>query len=253
MVTFEPAGRLGNWMLEFFCAAAYAFRHNLEFTVPKQGNRDKFWNPCYAEWLVNHNYNESLERIDLWENGHHYQELPFEEEWRNKNIVVQGYRQSFKYCDDYREAVLSLLNDNWQLKKRVIAIHIRLGDYKSLTQKHILYNIEYMRKATSFFYNKGYDHFKVYSDEINWCREEFSKPDFSAFNIEFSTNTNEWDDMMDMAKCEHHINSSSTFSLCAAYINRNPNKIVITPEHWFVPGWMNMETKDIIPSTWIKM
>lgn len=252
MVTFEPAGRLGNWMLEYFCAMAYALRHNLDFTVPKQHGRDAFWNPCYAEWLVNPNFNHSLEKVDLWENGHQYQELPFEESWRGKNIVIHGYRQSFKYCNDYRNEVLSLLEDKWEMREGVVSIHIRRGDYLHLQQKHILYDIAYMRKATSYFYNLGYDHFKVYSDDIAFCKEEFSKPDFSAFKIEFSENKTEWYDMMDMSKCEHHINSSSTFSLCAAYINRNPNKIVITPELWFQPGWCDLNTSDIVPENWLK-
>lgn len=253
MVTFHPAGRLGNWMLEFFCASSYALKHSLSFTVMPQRNRDRFWNPCYMPWLINPDFNESLETVNIWENGHHYQDLPFEEDWRDKNIVIHGYRQSFKYVGEYRDIVLSFLNDDWKLRNGVVSIHVRRGDYLHLKEKHILYDIAYMRKATSFFYNKGYDHFKVYSDDIAWCKEEFKKEDFSAFHIEFSEFTDEWQDMMDMAKCEHHINSSSTFSLCGAYINRNPDKIVVTPEKWFQDGWGGLETKDIVPENWIKM
>ena len=253
MVSFEPAGRLGNWLLEFFCAAAYAFRHKQSFTVLPQGHRDRKWNPCYLQDLVNPNYNPQLERIDLWENGHGYQELPFDESWSNKNIIIHGYRQSFKYCEDYRDEVLALIGDNWIIKKGVVGVHVRRGDYTHLLTKHIQYDISYYRKCTSYFYNLGYSDFKIYSDDIPFCRQEFSKPDFSAFNIEYSNIQSEWDDLMDLSCCEHHINSSSTFSLCAAWINRNKEKIVLTPEHWFVPGWMDMDVSDIVPESFIKM
>lgn len=253
MVTFNPAGRFGNWFMEAATALAYALRHDLDFTTPKQDNRDKFWNPTYCHHLYNENWNPNLEEVRLWENGHQYQELPFEESWRDKNIVIEGYRQSEKYFIDFRDEVLSLFGFKWELKPGIVSIHIRRGDYLTITGKHILYSIEYMRKATSIFYNKGYDHFKVFSDDINWCKEEFSKPDFGAFNIEFSTNTNEIDDVVEMSCCEHHINSSSTFAWAAAWLNRNPDKIVLTPVDWFQPGWMNMDTSHIIPKTWIKI
>jgi hypothetical protein len=253
MVTFEPAGRLGNWLLEFFCAAAYAFKHEQSFTVLPQGHRDRKWNPCYLPELVNSNFNHNLEKIDLWENGHGFQELPFEENWANKNIFIHGYRQSFKYCEDYRDEVLALLDDKWEMKKGVVSIHIRRGDYTNLVTKHIQYDIEYIKKSIKYFNELGYFSFKVYSDDIPFCREEFSKPDFSQLIIEFSHHADEWNDLMDLSCCEHHINSSSTFSLCAAWINRNKNKIIITPVNWFVEGWMDMDTSDIVPDNWIKM
>lgn len=253
MVTFNPAGRYGNWFFEFATALAYALKNDLKFTVPKQENRDRFWNPTYAHHLYNENWNQNLEEIRLWENGHQYQELPFEEDWRNKNIIIEGYRQSEKYFIEYRDEILSLLGYRWAMNPGIVSIHIRRGDYLHLREKHILYSIEYMRNATSYFYNNGYDHFKVYSDDIAWCREEFSKEDFSAFIIDFSHFTNEEDDIKDMSCCEHHINSSSTFSWAGSWLNRNPDKIVLTPVDWFQPGWMNMDTSNIIPETWIKI
>lgn len=252
MVSYNSAGRFGNVFMEAATAIAYALRHGLEFHNPTETN-DPYWRPMYFTHLANPNWNPKLEEVRLWENKHSYEELPFDESWRDKNIIIEGYRQSELYFKEYQNEILHILNLKWEPKPGIVSIHIRRGDYLSLRQKHILYDIEYMRRATSFFYNKGYDHFKVFSDDINWCREEFSKPDFCAFNIEFSSNVDEVSDIEEMSSCEHHINSSSTFSWAAAWANRNPNKIIITPELWFQPGWGGLDTKDIIPPTWLKM
>jgi hypothetical protein len=45
MVTFEPAGRLGNVFLEAATAIAYALKHGLEFHMKDGKGRDAFWNP----------------------------------------------------------------------------------------------------------------------------------------------------------------------------------------------------------------
>lgn len=47
----------------------------------------------------------------------------------------------------------------------------------------------------------------------------------------------------------------SVFSWWGAWLNRNPNKIVIAPETWFNPQYLEIEinTLDLIPDTWIKI
>lgn len=252
MVTFNSAGRFGNVFFEISTAIAYSLRHGLDFHAPNK-THDPYWSPRYFTHLSNPNWDEKLETISLWENKHSYEELPFDESWRCKNIIIEGYRQSELYFKDFRNEIINILDLKWGMKHGVVSIHVRRGDYLNLIQKHILYDIEYMRRATSFFYNKGYDHFKVFSDDIGWCREEFSKSDFSAFNIEFSSNNGEIADIEEMSSCEHNINSSSTFAWAAAWANRNPNKIIVTPEKWFQDGWGGLDTKDIIPESWIKM
>ena len=68
-----------------------------------------------------------------------------------------------------------------------------------------------------------------------------------------ATSTNEVDDLVEMSCCHSNINSSSTFSWWSAWLNRNPDKVIITQEKWFQDGWMNMNTEDIIPSNWHKL
>lgn len=245
MVSFNNAGRMGNWMFEAFTAAAYALKYNMDFTVPTQTN-NPIHNPVYCLHLVNPNYNPNLEEVRLWENGHAYQELPFEESYRNKNVIVEGYRQSEKYFKDYRNELLYIFNFPYEEKDGYVSVHVRRGDYLHLRMKHPEVTKEWYENAMDLF--RGYK-FKFFSDEIGWCRQEFG----NRLDCEFSTNSNEYDDLVEMSCCEHQINSSSTFSWWGAWLNQNPDKVIYTPKDWFVPGWMNMDVSDIIPETWIKL
>jgi hypothetical protein len=65
----------------------------------------------------------------------------------------------------------------------------------------------------------------VFSDDIPWCRANFPKNfifvdiiDYLAFDL--------------MRVCKHHIIANSTFSWWAAYLNDNPDKVVISPKKW---------------------
>src|SRR5258708_1175837 len=131
MVSFPAVGRFGNFLFECSTALAYALKHSLEFTVPNK-TTDNYWSKLYLQHLYNPNWNPNLPQIDLWENGHQWQELPFDESWRDKNIIVQGYRQSYKYIDEFRDEIIALFEFPYQMKEDVCSIHARYGDYLNL-------------------------------------------------------------------------------------------------------------------------
>ena len=58
-----------------------------------------------------------------------------------------------------------------------------------------------------------------------------------------------------MSKIKNNIIANSSFSWWAAWLNKNKNKRVISPQKWFAPNhptlWNSDEqTKDLIPETW---
>lgn len=246
MVFAKNYGRMGNVLFQNACAIAYSKRHGIEFTVQTTTN-DPFWNPLYLQDLVNPKYNPYLDIVQIDQNLQEgFKEIPFEENWRSKNIVLNGYWQSIKYFEDYFDEVINTFAYPWKLKRDVVSIHIRRGDYLQYPDKHPPVPIEWIEKAMKEFPGKL---FMFFSDDIQYCIEHFGYRD----NCTFSIGKNEEQDLVEMSCCEHHICSSSTFSLWAYFLNRNPNKKAIFPKLWFMPGWDNWVVENILPPEVIKL
>jgi hypothetical protein len=243
MVKALNYGRMGNVLFQNACAIALAFRNGMEFTVPSE-TRDAYWNPLYLQHLVNPKWETYKQAVLINEHQHNYKPIEIKDEWHDLNIVLNGYWQSVKYFEDYFDEVLTLFNFKWYPIDKV-ALHIRRGDYAHLLNKHPPVSDEFYRDAMAMFPNKV---FKIFSDDIPYCKNKFGNAD----NIEYSTNTNEVDDIVEMSCCENQIMSSSTFSLWGYFLNKNKSKIGVMPKLWFVEGY-DLDTSDIVPPEIIRL
>ena len=92
------------------------------------------------------------------------------------------------------------------------------------------------------YYQKAVNHIKgkidkpisffVFSDNVNWCRENLDILGLSNEDIifvDYNKGENTFRDMQLMSLCKHIIISNSTFSWWAGYLIKNLNKIFITP------------------------
>jgi hypothetical protein len=180
------------------------------------------------------------------------------------NIYLKGYRQSEKYfspISDYLKNAFSI-NENLvtdvsmihnQMKSELsVAVHIRRGDYKNLSvlEFHGILDIDYYKQAirkiqtlhpTSTFY--------FFSDDINWVKNHLSIDNSVCIDSQISKSS--ISDFYLISSCQHQIIANSTFSWWAAYLNPNPNKIVIAPKKWFNSAPNN--TKDLFPADWITL
>ncbi len=240
-------GRCGNFMFQAATAMAYAWKHGIEYTLPKQTTpgRDTFGNPVYFTHLAHPGYDPALPKIQINEKQHSFQEIPFTEEWRDKNIVLNGYWQTEKYFKEYRQQLLDTFNFEWK-PNGFVSVHVRRGDYLELPHKHPPVTVEWFNEAMSRFPGRR---FKFFSDDIEWCAQTFGHRD----DCLFSSGNDQLTDLAQMASCEHHICSASTFSWWGAWLNRNPYKIAIMPKLWFTPGWGGCDVSDIVPSEWEKL
>jgi len=178
----------------------------------------------------------------------------------SNNIYLNGAWQSEKYFKDIRKELLeifSLKNQFIKFKENLkseiknsnsVSLHIRRSDYLIKSHKYKICNLQYYKKAINkiILTEKNIKIF-VFSDDIEWAKNNL-KTDFSAI---FINGNKDYEDLILMSLCKHNIIANSSFSWWGAWLNKNPNKIVIAPKNWFVNRKRN--TKNLTPSEWIKI
>lgn len=134
-----------------------------------------------------------------------------------------------------------------------ISLHIRRGDVANnpTTNKyHGLCPISYYKTAMKFMSEKApHHHFFIFSDDIAWVKENLQIP-FPHTYVSGNGLMSQ-QELHLMSKCKHNIIANSTFSWWGAWLNQNPDKIVIAPKKWTnkIPD----PHPNIIPETWIRM
>ena len=165
--------------------------------------------------------------------------IPF----RMKNGIIYGYFQGLDYIEPIKhelmdsftfpEAEPKLTELLKSLTDDYVAIHIRRGDYLTLQDKFggICTN-QYYEKAIQIMGDHGYNKFVVLSNDIEWVKENFKLNNAIYISSIMFDKYQDWYDMNIMSRCSHNIIANSTFSWWGAWLNSNPNKIVISPPYF---------------------
>jgi len=248
MITCDLMGRLGNQLFQMAATICHAVSNGLDYCLPNATINERVW-PKYVN--VEPCCNGSAKNFRVYrEKTHAYIDIgPLD------NIQLHGFFQSEKYFRVCRDQILKLFGIKWNYKKGWVSIHVRRGDYVVHHDKHPPVTMDYLALAIEYMYTRGYVNFLVFSDDILYCQKEFGLIGavFKDCIFEFSKGKSEIVDLEEMSGCEHNIIANSTFSWWAAWLNRNPKKIVIAPKIWFGPGNAHLDSKDIIPVEWIKL
>lgn len=184
-----------------------------------------------------------------------------------KDCFLSGYWQSPKYFD----SIESLIRNDFTFQKKLddknleieslikntnsVSLHIRRTDFQNMIHNntHGFCSLDYYDKAVKFISVKLMDpHFFVFSDDINWAKENLKLP----YQLTFVSGNNgdkSYIDMQLMSVCKHNIIANSSFSWWGAWLNSNASKIVIAPKNWFFNEILNAQTNDLIPEEWIRM
>lgn len=183
------------------------------------------------------------------------------------NTYLDGHFQSEKYFKSIEHIIrkeltfknnLDAVNLATQQKieqSNAVAIHIRRGDYISIKRnasKFATISIRYYLNAIQYIAAKiSSPIFYIFSDDIEWAKENL-KVDFPLFFINHNNSAAAaYKDMQLMSLCKHNIIANSTFSWWSAWLNNNPEKIIIAPQKWFEDSSIN--SNDIYPTEWIKL
>lgn len=244
MIHMQLKGRLGNTCFQAATAIAYSLDNDVPFTLSSY-TKDPVMQPLYFQHLVKPL--PDLPGVWYREMQHNYVPIPFEEEWRGKNIFLDGFFQSARYFDHRRDEVLKLLNIPYN-PVNCVSIHIRRGDYLTIPGKHIVFNDEYFEAAFDIFHRQmGYDEFKVFTDDPEWASDYFAN---KGLSFEIVKGNDPLTDLSLMSSCKHHIGSASTMSWWGNYLTQDEESIAVMPKQWF-QATQHENTSDILMSKWV--
>ena len=178
-----------------------------------------------------------------------------------KNAYLQGFWQTEKYFVDIRDQLLKDLTlakpiDNNPYKNSIessdspVSIHIRRGDYIKETSEHITLDLAYYAKSIEHIRSKvSSPSFFLFTDDPDWVKEN----NLFSSNKEYTLveGQNPEIDLTLMSKCDHNIIANSSFSWWGAWLNQNPEKIVVAPKLWFKNP--DIDTSDLIPEKWLRL
>ena len=183
---------------------------------------------------------------------------------KKKNVYLDGYFQSYKYFEIIRDVLLTeftLKNGYHQevnnIKSEIenagqsAAVHIRRGDFATIRKSYNgLCDLAYYEKALEIIKNK-HPNFKlfIFSDDIEWAKANLKLAGPMVFVSKPVFNPAE--ELFMMSLCKHQIIAHSTFSWWAAWLNNNPQKIVVSPSRWLVAE--DIKTDSFLPPNWIKV
>lgn len=161
--------------------------------------------------------------------------------WQNIEYFKQIKGQLFRmYTFQCKNTNVNMLAEQ-MTQDASVAVHVRHGDYLQLDDMYIIQNIQYYLDAMKYIEKRiELPQYYIFSDDIDWCRNEFTGID----NMHFITGNSTVEDYWLMLKCRHHIIANSTFSWWPAWLSiDDKSSINIAPKYWFRDTFMNQKVK----------
>lgn len=278
VVHVNVQGGLGNQLFQIFAALAYAKRSGKRLILERieySGGfvrRPTYWSTllqgldgCFGD--INH---IGYDVVTYGEPNFTYQPIPI-----HPGVVkLNGYFQSELYFTDHYYTLVKELGlpeqqakirqrcASWLESNNVVSMHFRLGDYKRLPLHHPIVGLDYYVNAIRELRQRvEYDTVLCFFDASDAQDVEtvsgWLKSLGGAFpGISFILAPQEmqdYEELLLMSSCQHHIIANSSFSWWGAYLNPNPNKIVCYPSRWFGLSLASYDTKDLFPTAWVRV
>lgn len=180
-----------------------------------------------------------------------------------KRSYIDGYWQSEKYFKE----IEPIIRNDLQLKKplpsaalkqldhisneNAVSLHIRRGDYvTNILAKQLLgtLSLDYYQTSIQWIAQKVRDpYFFIFSDDMDWVKKNLDL----NYPFKIIEGNPEYVDLYLMSKCKHNIIANSSFSWWGAWLNANPEKIVICPKNWYADT--TYKSPDLKPQAWIQL
>lgn len=179
------------------------------------------------------------------------------------NVYLDGYWQSERYFADIKNIIVceftlrkAIGEEYVHLLKLIqesnsVAIHIRRDDYVQESKNNL-----FLEPCSTAYYfdaiteiNKLVERprFFLFSDDVEWVEGNLKIKENDIIASKF-TDGNELADFILMSSCKHYIIANSSFSWWAAWLGKNPDKIIYAPKRWYKNN--QIDTKYLIPDKW---
>ena len=279
MITVKLLGGLGNQMFQYAIGRHLSIRNNSSLTLdladllkreesisytPRNFELDVF-NIEYASKILPGEFRSFKDQLTfrfltkkINENGHKFDDKVLS---LKRNVYLNGWWQNEKYFNGVKNIIRNdftlkpgVLPDNESLEKKIssvnsVSVHFRLGDYLSnpaAKNFHGILELDYYKKAIDKIAGLvAAPHFFIFSDDISWVKKNFVLEQEHTF---ITHEEHAAVDMYWMSVCKHNIIANSSFSWWGAWLNQNPDKIVIAPKKWF-----NSTPTEILPDRWMQL
>jgi len=186
----------------------------------------------------------------------------------SRRTYLDGYFQNEKYFEDIGAIIRQCFKfpeHQWELtpegaalmdaitSSNSVCLNVRRGDYVTNPASHYWHGVcekDYFLKAMTCLAEKVESpHYYVFSDDPAWCRESFSgMPNLTVVGHEHK-GPRFVQYLWMMSQCKHFIIPNSSFAWWAAWLAKNPEKLILRPSVWFRAP--EMKGVNICPESWI--
>lgn len=179
------------------------------------------------------------------------------------NALIIGTFQSYKYFKDVSELVLKnftfkgtlhRVSEFWKEEiyaaECSVALHIRRSSYmRPIFRGHAgILSLQYYQDCVNTI-KKVYPNITVFvfSNDLDWARQNLKLGVPTKFVEGCETDIEEF---YLMTLCTHNVIANSTYSWWGAWLNKNPQKMVLAPALWARSHWGG---DTVCPPEWIKL
>jgi len=190
---------------------------------------------------------------------------PFKEEVLSTpdNSMLIGFWQSEKYFLDIEETIRRDFTFNFELDYETnkmletiessssVCVWVRRKEYVGWPMFDTC-DVGYFHRGILRIAREIRDpHFFIFSDDLEWCKNNLrSEYPFTFVSHRYDGKQYECYFRL-MCSCKHFVIANSTYGWWAAWLSKNPNKIVIAPKKWF--GDESRDTTDLVPEAWVRI
>ena len=205
-----------------------------------------------------------------WATQHHWCNEPHFQYWPDITkvqgpVYLHGYWQSERYFDGVANQIRKDFSFRMPWDGADLAVlermraqpsgslHVRRGDYKLAKNQAVyaLCDLDYYRKAIQVLRDRvPAIRLFAFSDDPDWVDAQLGKEFGPIETVRHNSGIRSSNDMRLMSQADHHIIANSSFSWWGAWLNPNPEKLVIAPRNWFANGTNDV---DLVPDTWMRI